>query len=245
MKRVAVVQARMGSSRLPGKTLMVAAGKPLLQHLIERLARASRLDGIGVATTVNPEDDAIEALCHAMGVGCYRGSAEDVLGRVTAAVEAFGAGVHVEIHGDGPLADWRVIDRAVATFEAGGYDLVTNSLVVTYPPGLEVWVYAASTLHEVEREARAARYRESPALFLTECGDRYRLCNLEAPPELHRPNIYLEVDTATDFEVLRTILEALYSRNPALPTEDVLGFLDAHPALAERNRHVERRWKRP
>lgn len=244
MRCVAVVQARMGSTRLPGKTLMVAAGKPMLQHLIERLQRATMVDQIVVATTVNPEDDAIQSLCQPLGVGCYRGSSEDVLSRVLRALEANGADLHVEVHGDGPLADWRVVDHAVELFRSGSYDLVTNSLTVTYPPGLEVWVYPTVLLRRIDPVARTQEYRESPALYVTDHPERFRLFNFEAPEALRSPETYLEVDTAVDFEVLRTILEALYPVNPSFTTEEILRWLEAHPGVAERNRQVERRWKR-
>ncbi len=243
-RTVAVIQARMGSTRLPGKTLMRAAGKPLLAHLIERLRRARRVDQIVVATTVNPEDDAIEALCRALvGVGCFRGSVDDVLGRVVAALVAFSADIHVEVHGDGPLPDWNVVDGLIGAYLDGGHDVVTNAQTVTYPPGLDAWVYSTRLLAAVERVAAAPEHRESPSLYLLQHPERYGVLNREAPAALRRPDVYLEVDTAADFEVVRGIMEALYPANPAFTTEDVLRFLDAHPDLAARNRDVERRWK--
>lgn len=242
-KTVVVIQARMGSTRLPGKTLMQAAGKPLLAHLIERVQQARLVNQIVVATTINPEDDAIEDLCGALSVGCFRGSSEDVLGRVVGALEAFQATTHVEIHGDGPLLDWRVVDRLVGRFHEGGYDVVTNAQIVTYPPGLEAWVYAAGLLQEVERIARSPEYRETPSLYLMRHRARYSILNMEAPPAMRRPDVYLEVDETIDFEVLREVIENLYPGNSAFTTEDILTYLDAHPRLAERNRAVERRWK--
>ena len=239
----AVVQARMGSTRLPGKALMCAAGKPLLEHLIERLGRAGRLDQIIVATTINAEDDAIERLCERLGVGCFRGSSDDVLGRVAAALARFGVDVHVEVHGDGPLADWRLVDQAVSVYLGGSFDLVTNALRTTYPPGLELWVYAAALCARLAAERSEPRYRESPALYLMQHPDEFAIASLEAPPELSAPETYLEVDEAADFEVMRTIIEALYPGEPAFTTEEVLSLLAAQPELVGRNRGVVRRWK--
>jgi len=244
MKRVAVIQARMGSTRLPGKTLMNVAGKPLLELLIERLKRAKRIDEIVVATTSNPEDAAIEEVCRHLQVGCFRGSSEDVLGRVSQALMQFEADVHIEIHGDGPLLDWRVVDRAVEIFETGGYDLVTNALSVSYPPGLEVWVYSAALAHQVEKAAQEPRFRESPALYLTLHPERYRLHNFVAPAELTAPETYLEVDTDIDMTVIRETVESLYLKNPAFTTEEILAWMAAHPETATRNQLVERRWKK-
>lgn len=242
-KTVAVVQARMGSTRLPGKTLMQAAGKPLLAHLIERLQRARLVEQIVVATTVNPEDDAIEDLCGVLSVECFRGSSEDVLGRVVGALQAFEASTHVEIHADGPLLDWQVVDELICRFHENSCDLATNAGTITYPPGLEAWVYSTRLIERVEGIARDPEYRESPSLYLMQNRDRYSILNLEAPPELRRPGVYLEVDEAVDFEVLREVIEALYPVNPAFTTADILAYLDAHPDLADRNRAVERRWK--
>lgn len=242
-KTVAVIQVRMGSTRLPGKALMRAAGKPLLGHLIERLKRARLVDQIVVATTVNREDDAIGALCETMGIGCYRGSAEDVLGRVVGALQAYQADIHVEIHGDGPLLDWRVIDELIARFHGTKCDVATNAQTITYPPGLEAWVYPTRLLEDVERVAKEPEYRESPSRYVMRHPDRYTIVNQEAPQHLRRPDVYLEVDEAVDFELLREVIEALYPGNAAFTTEEILAFLDARPGLVARNQNVGRRWK--
>lgn len=243
-RRVAVVQARMGSSRLPGKTLLPLGGKPLLQHLVERLGRARRVDQIVVATTTRPEDDPIEDLCRRLEAGCFRGSSEDVLGRVHAALRAFRGTVHIEIHGDGPLVDWRVIDRAVELYTAGGFDLVTNALTVTYPPGLETWVYGAPLLAEANRAASGPALRESPAAYLLQRASRLRIHNFKAPPELTAPDTYLEVDERADYDALRRVVEALAPGDPFFTTEQILEWLKAHPDVAQSNRGVERRWKK-
>ncbi|MBZ5557417.1 MAG: glycosyltransferase family protein [Acidobacteriia bacterium] len=233
----------MGSTRLPGKALMPAAGKPLLEHLIERLRRARSLNHVIVATTTMPEDDQIEAVCRRLGAGCFRGSVDDVLGRVAAALDAFRVDVHVEVHGDGPLADWRLVDHAVEEYCAGGVDLVTNAVRITYPPGLELWIYASSLCARLAREAAAPKYRESPILYVMERPGEFRIRNIEAPPELHAPDTYLEVDEAADFAVMKTVIERLYPSNPAFLPEDALALLQREPQLAESNRAVVRRWK--
>ncbi len=168
-----------------------------------------------------------------------------MLGRVCAALDCFEVETHVEVHGDGPLADWRVIDRAVAIYAGGQHHLVTNADPVTYPPGLEVWVYAADLARRLAREQHAAQYRESPVLYVMQHPDDFAVGRFEAPPALRAPELYLEVDEAADFAVLSTIIERLYPVNPAFTTEDVLALVASEPALAESNRAVFRRWKAP
>jgi spore coat polysaccharide biosynthesis protein SpsF len=239
----AVIQVRMGSTRLPGKALLLAAGKPLLEHLIERVRRAALVDRVIVATTTNVEDDEVELLAARVGADCYRGSVDDVLGRVAGALQKCDVDVHVEIHGDGPLADWRIVDRAVRAYLDGGWDLVTNAARVTYPPGLELWVYSSALCTRLAREVTGARYRDSPSLYVTERPVEFAIRNLEAPLELYAPATYLEVDEPADFEVMKTIIERLYPANPAFLTEDVLALLQTESRLAESNRGVVRRWK--
>src|SRR5262249_47334818 len=120
MKIVATVQVRMGSSRLPGKALREVAGKPLLGHLLDRLALARRLDGIVVATSVRAENDAIEAYCGSRQIPCFRGDEDDVLGRMLGALRAHDAAVGVEVFGDCPLIDPAIVDQFVDLFTQSG-----------------------------------------------------------------------------------------------------------------------------
>jgi spore coat polysaccharide biosynthesis protein SpsF len=242
MKTVAVIQARMGSSRLPGKTLLPAAGKPLLELLIERLRCARSVDQVVVATTTDRGDDPIEALCSRMGAGCYRGSIDDVLGRVVEALVAFEADLHVEIHGDGPLVDPEVVDRLVGIYREGSYALVTNALKQTYPAGLETWVWSRAVAEEIAARARHPLFREHVALYLETHPDRYPQLNVEAPSELYAPAIYIEIDTPEDYEVVRAVFDALYPQDRSFTTLDVLAFLRQRPDIARANAHVVRRY---
>ena len=138
----------MTSSRLPGKVLLPAAGRPLLEILVERLRRAPGLDGVVIATTVNAADDPISELGEKLGVGVFRGSENDVLGRVCGALRSSGADVCVEITGDCPLIDPCVIERVFATFDVGNYDYVSNLHPATYPDGNDVEVFSMRALEE-------------------------------------------------------------------------------------------------
>jgi spore coat polysaccharide biosynthesis protein SpsF len=165
MKMVATIRARMGSTRLADKVLKPAAGKPLLQHLIERLQQAQKLDGIVVATSTSVRDDAIVELSDALGVSCFRGSEDDVLDRILGAVEASGAEASVEIMGDNPLIDTRIVDWGVEIWENGEYDMVTNQLKTTYPPGMEIRIHSTAALVSAAELAIDPADREHGSYF--------------------------------------------------------------------------------
>lgn len=238
----ATIQARMGSTRLPGKMLVPIMGRPVLSYMVERLSRSKSLESIVVATTTNPLDDEIEAACLRMKVPVYRGSEDDVLGRVVGAIKTHGIETHVELYGDSPLIDPEVIDHLVRVFLEGGYDCVFNGLKATYPSGLQAKVLRAQIYIEQERVLTDPKYREYTALCIRDFLDRYKVCNVEAPPEIARPDIFIELDTEEDFAVIKAIYEALYPKNPRFTTIEVLEFLNAHPEIAGLNQRVERRW---
>ena len=126
---------------------------------------------------------------------------------------------------------------------ADEYDYISNALKTTYPPGAEVFVYPASVLIDAEKHAVDPRLREHVGLHIYQNESRYRICNVEAPAWFNFPEVYLEVDTPEDFEVVSQVYEHLYHGNPAFGLMDVLDFMGAHPELASRNSRVERRWK--
>ncbi|NBT36666.1 MAG: hypothetical protein EBT21_00735 [Actinobacteria bacterium] len=143
MTRVdATIQARTGSSRLPGKVLRDLDGKPLLQYQIERIQQSQGIERVILATTDRPQDDALAHLAESMGIDCFRGSEDDVISRVCGALRAFDVETHAEFMGDNSIPDARVIDHVIDRFfELGdSVDYVTNALKTTYPPGLEVSV---------------------------------------------------------------------------------------------------------
>lgn len=243
MRIVATIQARMGSTRLPGKTLMDVHGKPVLQHLIERVQRARTLDEVAVATSTSPKDDAIADLCARLGIRCFRGSENDVLGRVLGALEALNMDLHVELGADQALLDPAIIDLGVRLFDRGGYDYVTNLLKTTYPPGMEVRVYRPETLGDAADHLTNPADREHVILCVHHHPELYRTLNFSAPPEYFHPDTYLELDTPKDLSLVRAIYSELYPRNPAFSLRDVLKLLERHPDLAEINRREPRKWK--
>jgi spore coat polysaccharide biosynthesis protein SpsF (cytidylyltransferase family) len=244
MSIVAVIAARMGSSRLPGKALRLLAGKPLLGHLLDRVMLARRLDGIVVATSTRPENDAIAAYCASRAVACFRGDEDDVLGRMLQALRAQAATVGVQVFGDGPLIDPAIIDQVVCVYQEadGAIDFVGNDLATTWPPGMEAEAFSVAALVDSDRRCSDAALRAHGTLFLRRNPALYRLRNVEAPPELRRPELELEVDTAEDLPVIEAALTHFAGR-PRFGLADLIAFLDSRPEIAALNRHVPRRWK--
>src|SRR6266849_9654707 len=173
MKTVAIVQARMSSSRLPGKILRPVLGKPLLELLVERLKRTTSVDEVVIATTANEGDNEVESLTQRLGIGCFRGSEHDVLDRVLRAAQAASADVIVEITGDCPLIDFTVIDKLVDVYQKNSYDYVTNVLKRTYPRGLDTQVFATSVLEEVSRLTDDPVDHEHVSLYIYEHPERF------------------------------------------------------------------------
>lgn len=238
MTTLIIVQARMTSTRLPGKVLLPIAGRPMLSYQLERLRRARRADRIVIATTCNATDDPIVDLCAAEGVDCTRGSENDVLSRYFEAASRFGADTVVRVTSDCPLIDPQLIDSAIDAYanEAGNCDYVSNMIEPSWPYGMAVEVFSARALAEAHAEATEAAEREHVTPFIYWRPGRYRLKSLRMQPDLsdHR----WTVDTPEDFELVRRILETLYPRNSCFEMADVLALLAEHPDWMAINRHI-------
>ena len=238
-----IVEARMCSTRLPGKVLLPAAGKPMLELMIERLMRIEPLSGVVVATTVHPDDDVIEALAERLGVGCFRGSENDVLGRVVAAAQRFGTDIIVEITGDDPLVDPRESSRVIQTYldRREDADYVANDLEQTYPIGLNTRAFSRSLLEFVERSTDHPVNREHVVNYICKRPDEFRLLNVAAEAPYRRTDLRLTMDEPSDYDLIRAVFDALYPRDPAFTILDVYEFLDDHPEIRDANRSVVQR----
>ncbi len=241
----ATIQARFGSSRLPGKVLKPILGRPMLELQIERIRQSRLIDRVIIATTDSPQDDAIEALAHRLDCLCFRGSEDDVLGRVVGALVTHDVNIHVEFQGDNPMPDAHLVDSIIGYYlkYADAYDYVTNALKTTYPPGAEVSVYPAAVLIDAERRVGLTSLREHVGLHIYQRPERYRIRNIEAPAWLCRPDLHLEVDTEEDFELISAVFAHFYQANPGFSLAQVIEFAQNNPELADRNCNIERRWK--
>ena len=240
-KIVATIEARMTSTRLPGKVLLPMAGEPNLKRLIDRLRRSKYIDEVVIATTVNVPDDAIVALAEEVGCKVWRGSEDNVLLRVLEAAQLVGADLIVEITGDCPLIDWRHIDRLIALYIEGGYDYMSNILERTFPRGFDVQIFSVKTLAEVNRLTGDPVDQENVSLYIYNHPERYKLGNWAAEGAMRRPELRVTLDTKEDYELLNAIFEKLLPQNPDFSAEDVVHLLNVEPSLAALNAEVKQK----
>ncbi|MEO8570327.1 MAG: glycosyltransferase family protein [Chloroflexota bacterium] len=237
-RTVAIIQARTGSTRLPGKVLLPLLGEPLLATVVRRVGRATSVDATIVATTTLPDDDAIVALAADEGWLVERGSELDLLDRYLQAARAHDADRIVRITSDCPLLDPAVIDEVVGALAAAGADYASNTLEPrTFPRGLDVEAMTIDALETAAREDRDPASREHATPFLYRHPERFGLAAVRLPVDLsgHR----WTVDTPEDYELIRRIYDKL-GRDDA-PWRDALAVVEAHPDWSALNRHIEQK----
>lgn len=246
MNIVAIIQARMGSSRLPGKVLLPTRGRPMLIHMIERLRQCWTLDEIIVATPAEDDDGPI-----AKALWTYEAFSgltpqfrwddeNDVLSRVLYAAHTHHADVIVELTADCPIIDPRIVDRAVITYMQGDIDYVSNTAVRVYPDGMDVAVFNLATLERCSREAQDPYDREHVTTYIQRHPELFKLHHLTAPPDLFWPELGLTLDEPADYELLRRIIEHFYPADD-YSLGDILHLLrDEHPEWLELNRDIQR-----
>lgn len=237
MKVTVVIQARTGSTRLPGKVLLHAAGAPLLARMVERVCAARTPSEVVIATTTLAVDDAICGIARAAGVACVRGHATDCLDRHVAAARATGADVVVKIPSDCPLIDPDTIDRVIGAFLAEpDVDYVSNLHPPTWPDGFDVEVMTRGALETAWREAVRPLDREHTTPFLWDNPERFLTQNVAWQTGLdHSRSHRLTLDYPEDYAVIRAVYDELWNAGRVFSLAEILALLDAHPALAARN----------
>ncbi|MFA4876150.1 MAG: glycosyltransferase family protein [Methanoregula sp.] len=241
MKTVAIIEARMTSTRLPGKVMLPILGRPTLELMIERLKRAKLIDQIVVATTQNHTDDVVEHLTHRLGVGCFRGSEDDVLDRVLRSAHANGVDVIVEVTGDCPLIDPIVVDNVIGIYQKKNIDYVSNVLKQTYPIGMDVQVFSTAVLEKVARLTQDPIDHEHVSLYIYEHPEIFSLFNIESDLPEKYWNMRLTLDTQEDYQLITAIYELLYPRNPTFTLDDIVDLLEKRKDLIELNRNIQQK----
>ena len=237
---LALVQARMASTRLPRKVLADIGGKPMLQRVIERARAAALVDNVILATTEDEDDAQLADLARSLDIDVYRGSRDDVLDRYYHAAQRFEANVIVRVTADCPLMDPQIIDLAVATFLKGDYDHVSTAYpVATFPDGLDVWVFSFAALEKAWTEASLPSDREHVTTYMWNNPDRFRLCNISNPKDLS--TMRWTVDEQRDLEFVRQVYSHLDDGTGRIfGMGEVLELIERHPDLSRINLGISR-----
>lgn len=235
------VQARMGSTRLPGKVLMPIMGKPLLAYQIERLSAVRQKRRIVVLTTSLVEDNPIVTLCQELCVDCFRGAPLDVLDRFFCAAQETPVSYFLRSTADCPLIDPDWIDRGISLFFSlqPTPDYLSNTLERTFPRGLDFEIFQRTALEVAWKEAKDPWEREHVTPYIYRHQELFRLQNMSHTPSLadHR----WTVDTPEDLDLVTRILETLYPTNPHFRLQDILDLLKKHPDWSALNAHVKQK----
>lgn len=231
MKVIAMIQARTGSTRLRGKTMADIKGKPMLEHLIDRIKTCATLNSIVVATTERKEDDVIAALAEKCGIGWFRGAEDDVLDRYVKAAEKFKADVIVRICADNPLTDPWEVDKLVRfhTETQADYSYNNRPHPNSLPDGIGAEVISMDTLMRIYEIAKEQPYREHVTLFAYDNPNLFHVERLDADPDLRRPDIKLDVDFSGDLQYIREVLEELCDKGKdnSATTKEIIAAVDA------------------
>jgi spore coat polysaccharide biosynthesis protein SpsF len=223
---LAILQARMSSTRLPGKVLRPILGAPMLARQIERLRRSRYITRLVVATSTGMDDDAIADFCQGAEVDYFRGDLDDVLARFLGALDAFGpADTFLRLTADCPLADPYLVDEAIEAHRRTGADYTHVQQLWTYPKGLDVEVCQTAALRIVGREAEGSD-REHVTAFIYTRPERFKITALNRDPPLR---YRWTVDTSEDFAFVTAVYSDLYPVDPAFTTDDVLAWQARHP----------------
>lgn len=229
-KIIASIEARMTSSRLPGKVLLEAIdGISMLEFMIQRVKNSTLIDDIVVATTINKEDDPIVKLCNKLNIKSYRGSENDVLSRVLEAHTENNSDIIVELTGDCPLIDYNIIDQVIQVYLDNNYDYVSNSHVRSFPMGLDVQVFSTQLLRDIEKIALTDDDREHVSLYIYN-SNNFSLKEIIADDSLFWPELRITLDDWGDYHFIRYIIENFYYKNKYdFLSNEIVDFIKKNP----------------
>lgn len=232
-----IIQARMGSARLPGKVMKDLCGHPMIYHVIERCRRSALASNVIVVTSVLDQDDIIEDFCKQSKVDCFRGSEDDVLSRYCEAAKHFGSEIIARVTADCPLIDPNVIDMSIEEFlRAEKVDYISNTITRSFPRGLDVEVFSLNALKRANDNASEPYEREhvTPYIWENKLGE-FQIGKSVAAPKEYRRDYRLTVDYPEDFALINEIYKALYKEKDIIDARDAISFLDANPKVANIN----------
>jgi spore coat polysaccharide biosynthesis protein SpsF len=241
MRIAAIIEARMTSIRLPGKHMLPAAGQPMIACLVNRLKRVVSLTDIVMATTIKRTDDPLVELSEELGITYFRGSEEDVMGRVLGAADSVKSDVIVSITGDCPLIDPDLVEQCIRVFLNNKCDYLNNAETPSYPEGMNTQVYRIETLRKAFALTDDPLDHEHVTLYIRKHPELFYPLWLVAPPSLYWPELQLTLDEPSDYEFLKLIIEYFAPFNPNFTCEDIIRLIRKNPQWLELNRNVKRR----
>jgi spore coat polysaccharide biosynthesis protein SpsF len=222
MKIVATIEARMTSSRLPGKVIMKVRKKTLIAYLVERLKKIKNLDDIILCTTKNKTDDVLVEEAEKLNIKCFRGSENNVLGRVVNALKKFEADVVVQITADCPIIDYRIIKQAITIYNKNNYDCVSNSFVRSFPDGMDVSVVNSKSLIKTNILAKKKKHKEHVTLFIKENPKIFKIKNFIATKKNYWPELGVTLDEKKDYLLIKKIINFFYYKKYFFECGDII-----------------------
>jgi len=233
MLPMVIIQARMGSTRLPGKIMLDILGKPVLWHVVMRASRAKYTSGVVIATTENREDDVVEDFCKANNIPFYRGAQNDVLDRYYRCAKAHGIKDIVRITADCPMQDPNIIDLVINDYMQGSCDYATNTLEPGFPEGFDVEVFSFTALEDAWNNAKLPSEREHVTPYIRN-HDRFMKKSVRSQKKY--PNYHCSMDRNEDYIFIKSVFEGIGKID--FNIDDIIVYLDRHRELLEINQHV-------
>lgn len=233
----AIIQARLSSSRLPGKVLKPILGRPMLELQLERIKRINGLDTVIVATSDREEDSAIADLCHQLDIPCFRGDLDDVLARFYHCAKENNLEHVIRLTGDCPILDPDIVSSLIEYYLNGEFDYCNNFEACTYPDGLDCEIFSFNVLEQAFEQAQKPSEREHVTPFIRN-HPNYKKGEIKGDEDIS--HLRWTVDNPEDFELITAVYENLYQQNPLFDTSDVLALVKQQPSLATINTHIVR-----
>ncbi len=236
----AIIQARIGSTRLPGKVMLEVNNQPLIYHLIKRLKFVKNLDSIIVATTTEKKDDIICDFLKKKKIKFFRGSENNVVDRFLKASKKYDIKNIVHVTADCPLIDPHIVSQVIETYKSNNFDYVSNSNIRTYPDGMDVAVFSKKNLQKLSKLTKNKYDLEHLTLFFRRKKKIFSHCNIMAPMNLHYPMLGLTLDEKKDYELIKIIFKKFHKYKEPFTCIDIINFLKKNSHLLKINRKVKR-----
>jgi spore coat polysaccharide biosynthesis protein SpsF len=234
MATIAIIQARMGSTRFPGKIMKELNGKPILQHIVDFLKYSKMIDKVVIATTDLEEDNIVNSFAKKLEIDCFRGSSENVLERFYKCAKKFNANLILRLTADNPLINPKIIDDLINLCKHYNCDYTSNCLHPTYPYGYSTCeVFTFSTLTKLYETQKDPKSLEHVTYFITKNPNLFTIREINAPQNLSRPSWKLSVDTPNDYFKMQKIFSSLYHENSFIDYPALVEFLDKNKQIVE------------